>query len=91
MRDPRMFEPLVLALKDSSADVREQAAFGLGQLRECVGFVMLAHGFILTGMLWGAVVAFLIDRKGTRSRRRFVTAGNKRALFHHEAPLVALH
>jgi AGZA family xanthine/uracil permease-like MFS transporter len=26
-------------------------------------FVMLAHGFILTGMLWGGILAFLADRK----------------------------
>lgn len=26
-------------------------------------FFMLAHGFILTGMLWGAALAFLIDRR----------------------------
>ncbi|MEQ1503286.1 MAG: hypothetical protein ABMB14_13700 [Myxococcota bacterium] len=26
-------------------------------------FVMLAHGFILTGMLWGGALAFLADRK----------------------------
>ena len=26
-------------------------------------FVLLAHGFILTGMLWGAALAFLIDRR----------------------------
>ena len=26
-------------------------------------FVTLAHGFILTGMLWGAALAFLIDRR----------------------------
>ncbi|MEQ1570353.1 MAG: hypothetical protein ABMA64_32260 [Myxococcota bacterium] len=26
-------------------------------------FVMLAHGFILTGMLWGGVLAFLADRR----------------------------
>ena len=26
-------------------------------------FVLLAHGFILTAMLWGAVLAFLIDRR----------------------------
>ena len=26
-------------------------------------FVVLAHGFILTGMLWGAALAFLVDRR----------------------------
>jgi AGZA family xanthine/uracil permease-like MFS transporter len=26
-------------------------------------FVLLAHGFILTAMIWGAVLAFLIDRR----------------------------
>jgi AGZA family xanthine/uracil permease-like MFS transporter len=26
-------------------------------------FVLLAHGFILTGMLWGAALAFLIDKR----------------------------
>ena len=26
-------------------------------------FVMLAHGFILTAMLWGAFLAFLIDHR----------------------------
>ena len=34
LRDPSVFEPLVQALKDASPDVREQAAFGLGQLRD---------------------------------------------------------
>jgi AGZA family xanthine/uracil permease-like MFS transporter len=30
-------------------------------------FVILAHGFILTAMLWGAALAFLIDRRITRA------------------------
>jgi adenine/guanine/hypoxanthine permease len=30
-------------------------------------FVLLAHGFILTAMLWGAALAFLIDRRITRA------------------------
>ena len=34
LRDPAVFEPLVQALKDSSPDVREQAAHGLAQLRD---------------------------------------------------------
>lgn len=29
----------------------------------CAVMVMLAHGFILTAMLWGGAVAFLIDRR----------------------------
>lgn len=36
-------------------------------IHEAGVFTMLAHGFILTGMLWGAVVAFLIDRKGVHA------------------------
>ena len=31
-------------------------------------FVMLAHGFILTAMLWGAFLAFLIDHRFARLR-----------------------
>ena len=34
MRDRRAVEPLVSSLKDAAADVREQAAFALGQLRD---------------------------------------------------------
>jgi AGZA family xanthine/uracil permease-like MFS transporter len=30
-------------------------------------YIMLAHGFILTGMLWGAALAFMIDRQILRS------------------------
>ena len=29
----------------------------------CAVMILLAHGFILTAMLWGATVAFLIDRR----------------------------
>jgi AGZA family xanthine/uracil permease-like MFS transporter len=29
----------------------------------CAVMILLAHGFILTAMLWGAAVAFLIDRR----------------------------
>ena len=37
-------------------------------------FVMLAHGFILTGMLWGAFVAFLVDRRGIAAAATLFTA-----------------
>jgi AGZA family xanthine/uracil permease-like MFS transporter len=30
-------------------------------------FVLLAHGFILTGMLWGAAMAFMIDGRTVRA------------------------
>ena len=32
-------------------------------VRLCGTIVLLAHGFILSGMLWGGAVAFLIDRR----------------------------
>ena len=32
-------------------------------IRTCAVMILLAHGFILTAMLWGATVAFLIDRR----------------------------
>jgi AGZA family xanthine/uracil permease-like MFS transporter len=39
-------------------------------------FIVLAHGFILTGMLWGAALAFLIDRRsGAASLTLLVAAG----------------
>jgi AGZA family xanthine/uracil permease-like MFS transporter len=30
-------------------------------------FIMLAHGFILTGMLWGAAIAFTVDRQAGKA------------------------
>jgi AGZA family xanthine/uracil permease-like MFS transporter len=38
-------------------------------------FVILAHGFILTAMLWGAALAFLIDRHITRAAAVLGIAG----------------
>jgi adenine/guanine/hypoxanthine permease len=39
-------------------------------------FIVLAHGFILTGMLWGAALAFMIDRRvGAASATLLVAAG----------------
>jgi adenine/guanine/hypoxanthine permease len=38
-------------------------------------FIMLAHGFILTGMLWGAALAFMIDRQVGRSAAVLLVCG----------------
>ena len=43
-------------------------ATGIGNpdfIRTCAVMIVLAHGFILTAMLWGGAVAFLIDRRIT--------------------------
>jgi hypothetical protein len=32
-------------------------------IKTCAVMILLAHGFILTAMLWGGAVAFLIDRR----------------------------
>jgi AGZA family xanthine/uracil permease-like MFS transporter len=37
-------------------------------------FVMLAHGFILTGMLWGGALAYLADRRAGASAATFLVA-----------------
>ena len=45
------------------AAVAEQAKIPLGFADNFGVFVMLANGFILTAMLWGAFLAFLIDHR----------------------------
>jgi AGZA family xanthine/uracil permease-like MFS transporter len=47
--------------------VAEQAKIPLGFADNFGVFVMLANGFILTAMLWGAFLAFLIDHRFTAS------------------------
>jgi hypothetical protein len=37
--------------------------------------VLLAHGFILTAMLWGAGAAFLIDRRVNAAAASFAACG----------------
>ncbi len=49
------------------AVVAEQAKIPLGFADNFGVFVMLANGFILTAMLWGALLAFLIDHRFTAS------------------------
>lgn len=41
----------------------------------CAVMIMLAHGFILTAMLWGAAVAFLIDGRIGRAAATLATCG----------------
>jgi AGZA family xanthine/uracil permease-like MFS transporter len=43
--------------------VAEVARIPAGFVESFAVYVILAHGFILTGMLWGAAMAFLIDRQ----------------------------
>jgi AGZA family xanthine/uracil permease-like MFS transporter len=45
------------------ARVAAELKVSLGFAENFGVFVQLAHGFILTGMLWGAALAFLIDRR----------------------------
>ncbi len=52
--------------------VAEALKIPLGFAENFGVFVVLAHGFILTAMLWGAALAFLIDR---RMRATAVTLG----------------
>jgi AGZA family xanthine/uracil permease-like MFS transporter len=51
------------ALRPGSHMVAETAKIPLGFADNFGVFLMLAHGFILTAMLWGAFLAFLIDHR----------------------------
>lgn len=44
-------------------------------IKTCGVMVMLAHGFILSAMLWGAAVAFLIDRRPVAAAVSLVACG----------------
>jgi AGZA family xanthine/uracil permease-like MFS transporter len=44
-------------------------------IKTCGVMVMLAHGFILSAMLWGAAVAFLIDRRPVAAAVSLVVCG----------------
>ena len=59
--------PVLLSSALNAPMVAEAAKIPL-QFAESFGvFIILAHGFILTGMLWGAALAFLIDRQIKRA------------------------
>jgi AGZA family xanthine/uracil permease-like MFS transporter len=55
--------PVLLWSAVDPARVVEALKVPLGFAENFGVFVQLAHGFILTGMLWGAALAFLIDRR----------------------------
>src|SRR5207253_1339569 len=48
---------------DVAATVKATGIMNESFIRTCGVMVVLAHGFIITGMLWGGAVAFLIDKK----------------------------
>lgn len=58
-----MVAPVLLAAAIDPVGVAKLANMPEDTVAKIGVFLMLAHGFILTGMLWGAAIAFLIDRK----------------------------
>jgi adenine/guanine/hypoxanthine permease len=55
--------PVLLSSALDPQMVSEVAKIPIGFADNFGVFLMLAHGFILTAMLWGAALAFLIDRR----------------------------
>jgi len=55
--------------------VAEALKIPLGFAENFGVFVVLAHGFILTAMLWGAALAFLIDRRIAATSVTLLVAG----------------
>lgn len=68
--------PLVLALVDPVGTAAFAEANHIGPDFVAVAgiFVMMANGFILTGMLWGGALAFLADRKAGAAAITFLVA-----------------
>jgi len=54
---------LLSAAIDPAATMRTTGITNADFIGTCAVMVVLAHGFILTAMLWGGATAFLIDRK----------------------------
>lgn len=59
--------PVLLGSALDPHRVAETARIPLAFAENFGVFVVLAHGFILTGMLWGAALAFLVDRRIARA------------------------
>jgi adenine/guanine/hypoxanthine permease len=58
---------LLSAAIDPAGTMRATGLMNAEFIKTCGVMVVLAHGFILTAMLWGGAVAFLIDRKVSAS------------------------
>jgi AGZA family xanthine/uracil permease-like MFS transporter len=54
---------LMSAAIDPAGTMKATGILNPDFIRVCGVMVLLAHGFILTAMLWGGAVAFLIDRR----------------------------
>jgi AGZA family xanthine/uracil permease-like MFS transporter len=54
---------LLSAAIDPAGTMKATGLMNPDFIRTCGVMILLAHGFILTAMLWGGAVAFLIDRK----------------------------
>jgi AGZA family xanthine/uracil permease-like MFS transporter len=59
--------PVLLSSALDPHRVAEAAKIPLAFAENFGVFVLLAHGFILTGMLWGAAMAFMIDGRTVRA------------------------
>ncbi|HYV95814.1 MAG TPA: hypothetical protein VE967_00010, partial [Gemmatimonadaceae bacterium] len=58
---------LLGAALDPAATMKSTGLTNPAFIQTCAVMVMLANGFIITAMLWGGVVAFLIDRAAGRA------------------------
>jgi AGZA family xanthine/uracil permease-like MFS transporter len=54
---------LLAAAIDPAGTMKATGLMNPDFISTCGVMILLAHGFILTGMLWGGAIAFLIDRR----------------------------
>jgi AGZA family xanthine/uracil permease-like MFS transporter len=66
---------LMTAALDPEATAQATGIANLAFIRTCGVMIMLANGFILTALLWGSAVAFLIDRQVGRASLVLVVCG----------------
>ena len=66
---------LMTAALDPEATATATGIANLSFIRTCGVMIMLANGFILTALLWGSAVAFLIDRQVGRASLVLVACG----------------